>query len=251
MGRFALMVVALTSVIVINALANILPLNNQTTGEISNRLPVLFTPAGYVFSIWSVIYVLLIVWLVGMWKKSKQHDAAYSKRSTLFIISCILNIAWIYLWHYEEFLLTVVVMIGFLITLILLYKTYSVSDNLITSRLPISIYLGWISVATIANISYVLTYYEWDGWGLSDPLWAVIMMTIGAALALHIRYHHFDIAYVLVFIWAFVGIAVRNGFEELLVSTAALFLSAVMLAGIIFMKKSLRNSSSSSKSIKG
>ena len=251
MGRFAIMVIALISVITINALANILPLNNQTTGEISNRLPVLFTPAGYVFSIWSVIYVLLIVWLVGMWKKRQQDEVIYTKRSTLFIISCVLNIAWIYLWHYEKFLFTVIVMIGLLITLVLLYRTFPDSDNSIKSRLPISVYLGWISVATIANISYVLTYYEWNGWGLSDPLWAVIMMTIGTALALHIRYHHFDIAYVFVFIWAFIGIAVRNGLEELLVSTAALFLSAVMLAGIIFMKKSMRNSSSSSKRVIG
>lgn len=244
MGRFAIMVIALISVITVNALANILPLNNQTTGEISNRLPVLFTPAGYVFSIWSVIYVLLIIWLVGMWNKKQQGDVNYTKRSTLFIISCVLNIAWIYLWHYEKFLFTVIVMIGLLITLVLLYRTYPVSDNSIKSRLPISVYLGWISVATIANISYVLTYYEWNGWGLSDPLWAVIMMTIGTALALHIRYHHFDIAYVFVFIWAFIGIAVRNGLEELLVSTAALFLSAVMLAGIIFMKKSKSHSKS-------
>ena len=244
MGRFAIMVIALISVITVNALANILPLNNQTTGEISNRLPVLFTPAGYVFSIWSVIYVLLIVWLMGMWKKRQQGDVNYTKRSNLFIISCVLNIAWIYLWHYEKFSLTVIVMVGLLITLVLLYKTYPVSDNSIKSRLPISVYLGWISVATIANISYVLTYYEWNGWGLSDPLWAVIMMTIGTALALHIRFHHFDIAYVCVFIWAFIGIAVRNGLEELLVSTAALFLSAVMLAGIIFMKKAKSHSKS-------
>ena len=237
MVRFVLMVIALIGVIAINALANILPLNNQTTGEISNRLPVLFTPAGYVFSIWSVIYVLLIIWLVGMWNKRKQGDVAYTKRSNLFIVSCLLNISWIYLWHYEKFLLTVIVMIGLLITLIALYKTYPVSDNRITSRLPISIYLGWISVATIANISYVLTYYQWNGWGLSDPLWAVIMLTIGTALALHIRFHHYDIAYVFVFIWAYVGIAVQNGLEELLVSTAALFLSAVMLAGILFIKK--------------
>lgn len=237
MVRFALMVIALIGVITVNALANVLPLNNQTTGEISNRLPVLFTPAGYVFSIWSVIYLLLIFWVVGMWKKRTQNDAVYAKRSTLFIISSILNMAWIYLWHYESFLLTVVVMIGLLVTLIILYGTYKVTDNLVASRLPISIYLGWISVATIANISYVLTFYQWSGWGLSNPLWAVIMMTIGTALALHIRYHHFDIAYVLVFIWAFIGIAVRNGSEELLVSTAAFFLSAVMLSGILFIKK--------------
>jgi len=237
MLRYILVIVSLLAVITTNALANILPLNGQTTGEISNRLPVLFTPAGYVFSIWSLIYLLLIFWVIGLWRNRFNKDALYERRSLLFIISCVFNIAWIFLWHYEYFLLTVVVMISLLLTLIILYRTYSVQDNRLSSRLPISIYLGWISVATIANISYVLTVYEWSGWGLSDPLWAVIMMTIGAALALHIRFHHFDIAYPAVFIWAFIGIAVRNGFEELLVMTAALFLSAVLLVGIIFIRK--------------
>lgn len=237
MLRYILVIVSLLAVITTNALANILPLNGQTTGEISNRLPVLFTPAGYVFSIWSLIYLLLFFWVIRLWRNRFNKEALYEKRSLLFIISCVFNIAWIFLWHYEYFLLTVVAMISLLITLIILYRTYPVQDNRLSSRLPISIYLGWISVATIANISYVLTVYEWSGWRLSDPLWAVIMMTIGAALALHIRFHHYDIAYPAVFIWAFVGIAVRNGFEELLVMTAALFLSAVLLVGIIFIRK--------------
>ena len=237
MFRFVLVVVSLLAVISINALANMLPLNGQTTGEISNRLPVLFTPAGYVFSIWTLIYVLLIIWVIGLWRTRNNGDTLLEKRSILFIISNIFNISWIFLWHYELFALTVVAMIGLLITLLLLYRTYQVQDDKISSRLPISIYLGWISVATISNISYVLTVYQWSGWGLSDPLWAVIMMTVGTALALHIRFHHFDIAYPFVFIWAFIGIAVHNGFEELLVMTAALFLSAVLFAGILFIKK--------------
>ena len=237
MGRYALMVLTLVCVIAVNALANYLPLNNQTTAEISNRLPVLFTPANYVFFIWVVIYIILFVWLMGMWKKAKLANTIYRKRSTLFTISNILNIAWVYLWHYEYFLLTVAVMLALLITMIALYATYSINDHHYMSRLPISIYLGWISVATIANISYVLTVYQWNGWGLSDPLWAVIMMTFGTAVALHVRFHHFDIWYVLVFIWGFIGIAVRNGFDELLVSTAALFLCAVMFVGILFIKK--------------
>lgn len=237
MFRFVLVVVSLLAVISINALANMLPLNGQTTGEISNRLPVLFTPAGYVFSIWILIYVLLSIWVIGLWRIRNNGDTLFEKRSLLFIISNMFNISWIFLWHYELFALTVVAMVGLLITLLLLYRTYQVQDNKISSRLPISIYLGWISVATISNLSYVLTVYQWSGWGLSDPLWAVILMTVGTALALHIRFHHFDIAYPFVFIWAFIGIAVRNGFEELLVMTAALFLSAVLFAGILFIKK--------------
>ncbi|MFX3675107.1 MAG: TspO/MBR family protein [Paenisporosarcina sp.] len=237
MFRFVLIVVSLLAVISINILANILPLNGQTTGEISNRLPVLFTPAGYVFSIWALIYVLLTIWVIRLWRIRKNGEGLFEKRANLFIISCIFISSWIFFWHYEKFSLTVVIMIGLLLSLIMLYRTYSVQDNKVTSRLPISIYLGWISVATIANISYVLTFYQWSGWGLSDPLWAVIMLTVGTALGLHIRYHHNDIAFPLVFIWAFIGIAVRNGFEELLVMTAALFLSAVLLAGILFIKK--------------
>ena len=237
MFRFVLVVVSLLAVISINALANMLPLNGQTTGEISNRLPVLFTPAGYVFSIWILIYILLSIWIIGLWRIRSNGDTLFEKRSLLFIISNMFNISWIFLWHYELFALTVVAMIGLLITLLLLYRTYQVQDNKISSRLPISIYIGWISVATISNISYVLTVYQWSGWGLSDPLWAVIMMTVGTALALHIRFHHFDIAYPFVFIWAFIGIALHNGFEELLVMTAALFLSAVLFAGILFIKK--------------
>lgn len=237
MGRFVLMVISLIGVIAVNVLANVLPLNNQTTGEISNRLPVLFTPAGYVFSIWAVIYVLLIIWLAGIWKRKEQNGLEYNKRSFLFIISSILNIAWIYLWHYEYFLLTIFVMLGLLVTLIGLYASYPATGQKTVNRLPISIYLGWIFVATLANISYLMTFYQWDGWGLSDPLWAVIIMTIGTAIALHIRFHHFDIWVVFVFIWAFIGIAVNNGLDELLVTTAALFLCAVMVVGILFIKK--------------
>ncbi|AYC30258.1 TspO/MBR family protein [Paenisporosarcina cavernae] len=225
------------AVVIVNALSNILPFNGQTTGEISNRIPVLFTPAGYVFSIWSLIYVLAILWIYFQWKNRQNETPHTRKQLTLFLLSCIWNISWIFSWHYEYFLLSVIIMLAFLVTLILLYHTYPKTGNKWYEKMPISVYLGWISVATIANISYVLTYYEWSGWGLSDPLWTVIMMTIGAALALHIRYHEYDIAYPLVFIWAFIGIAVRNGFDELLVSTAALFLAAVILAGILFIKK--------------
>ncbi len=235
MFRFVLVVVSLLTVVLINALANILPINGQTTGEISNRLPVLFTPAGYVFSIWGLIYALLTIWIIGLWKN--RRDSLFDRRSLLFILSSLFNITWILSWHYEYFIWTIVFMIGLLFTLALLYRTYSIHDNRMTGRLPISIYLGWVSVATIANISYVLTYYQWSGWGLSDSLWAVIMLTIGTALALHIRFHYFDIVYPLVFMWAFIGIAGQNGFEELLVMTASLFLSAVLLAGILFIKK--------------
>lgn len=237
MVRILLMTLAFLAVVTLNALANILPLNGQTTGDISNRLPDLFTPAGYVFSIWSIIYILLAVWIIGVWLRWKKGQLPSYKITLFFTLSAAFNIMWLLLWHYEFFLWTLVAMAGYLISLIALYLQYDNEDRSWTGRLPISVNMGWISVAAIANASYVLTFYNWGGWGLSDQLWTVIMLTVGTALALHIRFHHYDIPYALVFIWAFVGIAVRHGTDELLVTTASLFLSGVILTGVLLIKK--------------
>lgn len=237
MIRILLMTIAFIAVIVMNTLANTLPLNGKTTGEISNRLLVLFTPAGYVFSIWSIIYLLLAVWIIGFWVRLRKGQTPSFKIALFFILSCVFNISWLLLWHYEFFAWSIAAMLGYLVALIALYLQYSNSERSLTQRLPISINMGWISVATIANISFVLTYYNWGGWGLSDQLWTVIMLTVATALALHIRFHHTDIPFALVFIWAFIGIAVKHGTDEMLVTTAALFLSGVILTGILLIKK--------------
>ncbi|MBT2584090.1 tryptophan-rich sensory protein [Planococcus sp. ISL-109] len=237
MIRILLMTFAFIAVIIMNALANILPINGQATGEISNRVPVLFTPAGYAFSIWSVIYILLAVWIVGFWLRLKKGVYPSAQVTLFFVLSAIFNIVWLLCWHYEYFIWSIVAMLAYLLSLIALYLQYNNFESGFTERLPISVNLGWISVATIANISYVLTFYSWNGWGLSDQLWTVIMLTVATALALHIRFHHSDIPLTLVFIWAFIAIVVRHGMDELLVSTAALFLSGVLMTGILLIKK--------------
>ena len=237
MVRILLMTLAFLAVVTLNALANILPLNGQTTGDISNRLPVLFTPAGYVFSIWSIIYILLAAWIIGFWVRWKKGQLPSYKVTFYFTLSAAFNIIWLLLWHYEFFAWTLIAMAGYLISLIALYLQYSNEDRSWTGRLPISVNMGWISVAAIANASYVLTHYNWGGWGLSDQLWVVIMLTVGTALALHIRFHHYDVPYALVFIWAFIGIAVKHGTDKLLVTTASLFLSGVIFTGILLIKK--------------
>lgn len=238
MFRLILMTIAFLAIVTVNALANILPINGQTTGEISNRLPVLFTPAGYVFSIWGVIYILLAFWIVGFWIRFKKNKELPSIAiSFYFILSAVANITWLLLWHYEFFVWSIAAMLVYLVSLILLYLQYKNNQNKITERLPISVNMGWISVATIANISYVLTYYNWSGWGLSNELWAVIMLTVATALALHIRFHHSDIPFATVFVWAFFGIAIKHGLDEMLVTTASLFLSGVIVTGILLIKK--------------
>ncbi len=238
MFRLILMTIAFLAIIAINALANILPINGQTTGEISNRLPVLFIPAGYVFSIWSVIYILLAIWIAGFWIRYKKEKELPSRAISLyFILSAAANITWLFLWHYEYFAWSIAAMLLYLGSLILLYLQYGNNERKFTERLPISVNMGWISVATITNISYVLTYYNWGGWGLSNELWAVIMLTVATALALHVRFHHSDIPFTLVFVWAFIGIAVKHGLDEMLVTTASLFLSGVIITGILLIKK--------------
>ncbi|AQU78650.1 MULTISPECIES: TspO/MBR family protein [Planococcus] len=237
MIRILLMTISFIAVVVMNTLANTLPLNDQTTGDVSNRLLVLFTPAGYVFSIWSIIYLLLAVWIVAFWIRLRKGQTPSHKITLFFVLSCLFNISWLLLWHYEFFAWSIVAMLGYLIALIALYLQYGNSERSFTERLPISINMGWISVATIANISFVLTFYNWSGWGLSDQLWTVIMLTVATAIALHIRFHHMDIPFALVFIWAFIGIAVKHGTDEMLVTTASLFLSGVILTGILLIKK--------------
>ncbi|HSI66725.1 MAG TPA: tryptophan-rich sensory protein [Planococcus sp. (in: firmicutes)] len=240
MLRVLLMTIAFIAVVVMNVLANTLPINGQNTGEISNRLTVLFTPAGYVFSIWSVIYILLGIWIVGFWIRLKQGESPSFKVTLFFLLNAVFNISWLLLWHYEFFAWSVAAMLAYLLSLIGLYLQYDDSERKVFERLPISVHMGWISVATIANISYVLVYYNWSGWGLSDQLWTIIMLTIATALALHIRFHHSDIPYAAVFVWAFIGIAVNNGMNELLVSASSLFLAGVVVTGILLIKKSGR-----------
>lgn len=234
MGRFFLNLIATLLVVAVNALANILPLNGQTTGEISNRLDVLFTPAGYVFGFWGLIYVLLFIWTIRQFPASRRNLPVYQKSTPLYVLSSILNIAWILLWHYEFFLLTVFVMIGLLLTLIKLYQLIKNEEHSFWDLLPFSVYLGWISVATIANISYYLKYIDWNGFGLSDVAWTLIMLVIATLLAVYFQYKNKDRIYPLVVIWAFIGIGVKNAAAHPTVSTASYILSAVILVTILF-----------------
>ena len=210
MKKWINMLVAYIVMIVVNILSNTLPINGQTAAEISNRIDVLFTPAGYVFSIWSVIYGLLAIWLFLLWKKHKSTTKEISSRLTyLFVLSCLLNISWLFSFHYEQFILSTIIIIALLIVLINIYLMYPVGDSRFSGRLPFSIYLGWISVATIANISYTLKYYD-VLLGIDEVLVTIILIIIAGLLALIGRYRSDDLFFPLVFVWAIIGIAESN-----------------------------------------
>lgn len=197
------------AMIMVNALASTVGINGKKTGEISDQVHVLFMPSGYVFAIWGLIYFLLAIWLIQQFRSSVKNKG--TTRLGLFLATSLFNIAWLLSWHYEFFTSSIVIMIGLLISLIFLYLSYSKGDYRFSGRLPFSIYLGWISVALMANISFVLKYYEWDGFGISEQLWAQLLLILATLLAAFIRVHNRDILFSLVVIWAFIGIAVQNG----------------------------------------
>jgi benzodiazapine receptor len=254
MPLYLLSIIAYLLVVAVNGLANALPINGQTTGDIANRIEVLFTPAGYVFSIWGLIYALLAVWLVRQFPRERRDLPVYTSVRPLFILSCALNVLWIFCWHYNFFLVSVFVMLGLLVTLILIYLRIKANDPAYLDLLPFSVYLGWISVATVANISYVLVDNEWSGWGWSAQTWTVIMMFVATILAYLFLRTQQDRAYVLVFVWALFGIGVANYGEYEKVSNVAFGLANVLLLTLLAnvfvirnMKRAARESATSQK----
>ncbi|MGA9287698.1 MAG: TspO/MBR family protein [Anaerobacillus sp.] len=239
MGKFLLNLIAFIVVVTVNGLANALPLNGQTTGEISNRLNVLFTPAGYVFSIWGLIYILLGIWVIRQFPASRRDLPLYQTTSFLFVLSCILNSLWIFMWHFEFFAVSVIVMLLLLLTLIRLYVKLKAADASFFDLLPFSVYLGWISVATIANISYYLTYIDWDGFGISDSIWTFLLLIVATLLALFFMKKENDWVYPLVFVWAFIGIGVRNQNVDvpLVVYSSYLLAALLLLITILYAFK--------------
>jgi len=221
--------------IIINVLASTIGINGKTTGEISNQLHVLFTPAGYVFSIWIVIYVLLGIWLLlQLFSKTVISESAII---SLVTSTCLYNIAWLLCWHYEYFALSIVMMLGLLISLIFIYSSYPKGDYRFAGRLPFSIYLSWISVALMANISFVLTYYQWEGFGISAVWWANLLLFVATCLAIYIRYVEVDIFFPIVIIWAFIGIAVQNGVDAGSLFYMPILYSVVLVLWIFIGKR--------------
>ena len=228
-------VVAVIATITINGLANALPLNGLTTGEISDRFDVYFVPAGYVFSIWGVIYLGLIAFALYQALPSQRDNPRLVRMGAVFALSCVANIAWLFLWHYEQFPLTLVAMLALLGFLIAVYLRLGIGREAVPAaeqwmvRVPFSIYLGWVSVATIANVTSLLDYLGWNGWGISEVGWTVVMLVIGAVLTTVVSLSRRDVAYALVIVWAFVGIAVKHAGTPTVAITAVV--AAVWAAG--------------------
>jgi benzodiazapine receptor len=236
--RQLVVVLAVVATVVLNGLANALPLNGQTTGEISDRFQVYFVPAGYVFSIWGLIYLALAAYAVYQALPAQRENPRLGRIGYLFVLSCLANVAWLFLWHYERFVWTVIAMLGLLLSLIAIYLRLGIGRTQVSPaerwlvHVPFSIYLGWVTVATVANITSLLDYLNWGGWGIQPAVWAVIMLIVGAAIASAVGLTRGDVAYMLVIVWAFVGIAVKHASTPL-VATAAWATTGIVVVMLV------------------
>jgi hypothetical protein len=233
--RQILVILAVAVTITINALADILPINGLGTGEISNSFKVFFVPAGYVFSIWGVIYLGFIAYAVYQALPAQRENPRLKAIAGLFVLSCVANCAWIFLWHYLLFGWTLVAMFALLASLILIYLRLGIGKEAVSRaetwsvRVPFSVYLGWVTVAAIANVTSVLDYFKWSGWGIAPQMWAVIMLAVAVVVAGLMALTRRDLAYLLVLVWAFAGIAVKFPSVPLVANAAWAATSAVAI----------------------
>jgi hypothetical protein len=238
-------IVTILATIVINVLANALPINGLNTGQISDRFQVYFVPAGYVFSIWGLIYLGLIAFAIFQALPSQRENPRLRLTGWWISLGGLANISWIFLWHYEQFQLTLVAMSVLLVTLIITYLRLGIGRSAVptvetwVARLPFSIYLGWITVATVANVTSVLDFLNWDRLGITDEIWMGIVLAAVLVIAALMNFTRRDVAYTLVILWALAGISVKQaGVAAVAIPTWVTFgLVALTLAAAIYLHK--------------
>jgi cell division protein FtsW (lipid II flippase) len=245
-----LLTVTYLAMIAVNYLANALPLNGKRTGDVSDAYPSLFTPAGLTFSIWGVIYLLLgahVLYQLGLFRDgpdSAEQTALLNRVGVLFAVSSLANIAWVFAWHYGLIPLSAMLIVVILICLALIANT--VRGAHLTGRrrwligVPFSVYFGWTTVAVVANVTVLLVSRKWDGFGLAESTWAVIIVLVAMVIGTVTMVRNRDVAYGLVLIWAFAGILLRQtsaaGFDgrypgiiAAVVASLAVFLVATIM----------------------
>ena len=214
-----LVIVTFIIMVTVNALANILPINGVGTGEVSDSFPNLFAPAGLTFSIWGLIYILLALFAIyqtGLFSKDKTtvNSEWLRKVGFLFVLSSMANTVWIFAWHYkiiELSLIMMLVILGSLLSISLIIKRQRLSKaEYFFIKIPFGVYFGWITVATIANITTQLVDWGWNGFGLSDQLWTIIVLIAGVAIGVSTVISNRDWAYGLVLVWAYAGILIKH-----------------------------------------
>ena len=216
------------AMVYMNYLANSLPINGKTTGQLSDAYPNLFVPSGITFSIWGIIYLLIAAYCVVQFFPASKETAI--NVSWLFIISCVFNGLWIVAWHYQKLPISLLIMIGLLVSLILI--------NLQLKELPMGllkatfgVYLGWICIATIANVTALLVDGGWGGIGISQQAWTIIMIAAGT-LIVSLTVMRIENPFVgLSVVWAFTGIIIKRSEDYRSIVIAAAL--GILLVGLV------------------
>lgn len=244
-----MVVLAFILMITVNALANILPINGNTSGAVSNAYPNLFAPAGLTFTIWGLIYLLLagfILYECGVVPdRSRPSPDATRLVDQLFIISALANSAWIFAWHYRLIFLSLILITILLLSLIAIHMKLRAmaltSKQKFFLKLPFSLYFGWLTVATIANVTTLLVSVKFDGLGISEPVWMVGVILVSLAITSSVVLKYKDIAYGAVVVWAYAGILNKHlspapGFDgayPAVIITVSLCIAAIVAAMLI------------------
>lgn len=252
--RQFLNLVAILAAFGINILANVAPFNGQTIGEIANTVfrEVLVTPANYAFAIWGLIYLGLISLGVYQVLPRQRQNINLRRIGYLLVLASLAQIFWVFFFQYQLFTLSLFAMLGILLPLIVIYLRLEIGLRRFSQRerwliqIPISIYLAWISVATIVNVATTLYALGWNGWGINPEVWSAIALVAGAAIGAIVSIQRADLAFVLVIVWALIAIAVRQANIPLItIISGGLALALIIL---ITLNLASRRQSSAKKS---
>ena len=256
-------ILAVIITVIVNGLANLLPIGGKNTAELSDNIPNLFVPAGITFSIWGIIYLLIILFAIylakDLFKKEKTTKPFLEKISFFFILSSLANIIWIFLWHYEQVILSLLAMLVLFASLLVMYLRLNIGKEEVSLKeklfihVPISVYIGWITVATIANITAVLVTIGWDGFGVSEEIWTMLIMIVAAIITILMLIKRKDCAYSAVIIWALIGIYLKRiaydpiyGVQTQIAYTAVIAIIIILIVSAIahlspYLKNAKRN----------
>ncbi len=234
---------AIVATLTVNVLSNLFPAGGLNIGAISNTIlaGVQITPANYAFAIWGLIYLGLIAYGVYQLFPPQRHNSNFRQASRYLIIACLAQIAWVYLFTSRQFWLSVAAMLVILVSLILGYLQLNTGKELVSQQrkwlanIPFSIYLAWISVATIVNVASALYISNWNGGGINPEAWTAIMLVIGGVIGAIVAKQRNDIAFTLVYVWAYVAIAVRQ-WENPLIWVTALVVAIALVILLVFNK---------------
>jgi hypothetical protein len=244
--RQIIVIITFIGTLVVNYLSNALPLNGVTAGEVSDALYTYFTPANFAFSIWGLIYLGLTGFVVYQALPSQRDNPMMRRIGYPFALTSLLNAVWLFAWHYEYFVLSVVLMLALLATLLTIYVRLDLGLPADKRRLdfsnwadrwlvhiPFSLYTAWITVATVANVAGTLVYYEWGGWGISGPVWSVIMMGIATLITGAVLIFRRNLAHGGVVVWALIAISVGQTAVSLVSNSAIIFAIIVAVLALV------------------